>query len=228
MKTVCPTQPSLAFLTLPLCGAMAVLVLISVTGCASDYNLQFENSISRGDYAGAKTLMKQQIKEYSLRDYNATLLLRLAQSYYHLAYAHGKLGEYDSMKIALYSSVSRDGNVAELEQKMIDHFATEEYNKAAKIYNAGDYESSLKGLHTALSIVGTEKPNEECGITILRGIASAAAATGNIKDAQESCRKAAALGDAVTREMLAHFENGETPKPLTRLEPRKSVGITGL
>ncbi len=228
MKAVFPEDKSLIFPPLVLSAVVLVLALINVAGCASDYNLLYDDSISSQDYVKAKTLMKQEVKEYSHRDYNPTLLLRVARSYYRMAYAHGKLGEYDSMKIALSSSVSRDGSIATLEQKMIEYFATEEYNKAVAMYNDGRYVESLTGFNSALSPIGTEKTYGGLTIAILRGRASAAASTGNIKDAQESSREASSLGDAASTEMLAEIEKGHIPKPPPALEQRKSVSVLDL
>ena len=216
------------FLSLSVALLPFFLYLIAATsaiGCAGDFDSQYEDSIAQEDYVTAKNLMKQQVKEYSHRDYNPTLPIRLAQSLYRLAYAYGKLGEYDSMKVATISGVNQDLRIAQQYQKMVVFFATEEYNKAATAYNGGDYEGSLRGLRTSLSMLGSDKPYEETAIAILRAMASAAAATGDMEESKESCRRGLALGDSAAVEMLKEFQTGKTPTPLPRLEPRENPPI---
>ena len=224
MKTICCAL-SLMFMKYWLYEVVTVLALVTALGCAGDFNLQYENSIAGQDYVTAKNLMRQQAKELSYRDKNATLQLRLAQTLYRMAYAHGKLGEYDSMKVALYSSANHDRSLAKHQERMTEYFANEEYNHAAAAYNGGDFEGSLQRLRVALSILSSEKTHGSCLIAILRGMSSAALAAGDMEEARESFRKGSDLGDSAAREMLTEFKRGETPKPLPRLEPRENPSI---
>ena len=197
-----------------------------LAGCAGDLGSQYDRSMEMGDFAKAKELMRQQIEEYSYRDFNPTLPVRLGNSYYRLAYAHGMLGEYDSMKVTLFSSVSHDPGLADRRDEMVEYFATMEYNNAIAAYDSGNYTAARQGLDAALKIVGSEEAHAECAGAILRARAFASSALGDMKEAAEYCQKAASLGDREAEKVLADYRREGLLKAPERLEPRKNAPLT--
>jgi len=202
-----------------------VVVAALLAACAGDLGSQYDRSMELGDFAQAKILMRRQIEEYSYRDFNPTLPTRLGNSYIRLAYAHGMLGEYDSMKIALFSSLSHDPGLVDRQDEMLEYFATLEYNKAIAAYDTGDYAGARNGLETALKIIGSEQAHAECAGTILRAMAFATSALGDVKGAAEYCERAAGLGDSEAEKVLAEYRKEGLLKAPERLERRKNVPL---
>ena len=193
------------------------------TGCRQAYESQFELAMQNENYLGAKTLLYKQIAEDSFTKASNE---EMAKAYYKLAFAHGKLSEYDSMKYALDQCLLSDNNYTRLRREMLEYFSIDEFNKAVILYNSFFYDKAIMKLEIAIQIVGTESPYEEYSALIFRSLAYAEASKNNIDIALEYCKKAANLGDALSKKILDDFQQVKKITPPEKLQPHDQKNFT--
>ena len=198
-------------------------ILFFNTGCRVNWEAQFNTAVTNENFVGAKQLMRQQL---AADNFNFPKETGRARAYYRIAYAHGKLAEYDSMKVALDSSLAQDANFSRLKRELIEYFSLEEFNKAVNLYNNFFFDKAIAQFKIAVGIVGSEAPYEEYAAIIYRCLAYAEASNNNVETALEYCHKASNLGDALSKRVLLEWEKEKKMTPPNKLEPREKPTIT--
>ena len=181
-------------------------------------NAEYDQLISGGDYVQAKSLIRGLLEELSFRDENPSMPARRAQLYYWLANAHGKLEEYDSLKLALSLSVSNDHRFDEARNQLLTEFSLLEYNKAVARYNEGVYDEAVVGWRNALDLIELVSPRPYEALTF-RNLGFAEAGNKNTDRAVYYFTRATQVGDAAAQDILREFhEKGVVSMP-TSLPP---------
>lgn len=193
------------------------------TGCRPvDWDGMYTTAVTNENYAGAKRLIRQQLTEDAFRFPKEG---SRARAYYRLAYAHGKLAEFDSMKISLDSAIANNGNLAKAKRELIEYFSLEEFNNAVTLYNNFFFDKAIAKLQLAISIIGNDSAYEEYRAIIYRCLAYAEASNKNIDKALEYCRRASNLGDALSQRVLVEWEKEQKLNPPEKLEPREKPAV---
>jgi len=182
-------------------------VVLLGPGCAVR-NAEYDQLISNGDYVQAKELIRRLLDELSYRDENPSMPARRAQMHYWLANAHGKLAEYDSLKLALSLSVSNDPGFEDARLDLLREYSLLEYNKAVVRYNEAMYDEAIAALTNALDLA--ESQQSAYAALIHRHLSFAEIKKSNARRAARSLSRSAELGDNVAQEMLNGFENNGT------------------
>lgn len=185
-------------------GVVATLSALLV-GCASVRNAEFDQLIADGDFVQAKRLMQRLLDEYSVRDNSPTLPLRVAEAYYWLAYAHGRLAEYDSMNVALLQCVSHHVGFADKRRDLMLECALQEADVGRTAFNNKDFARAAEHFSSAATILAADSVHRRISGLILRNLALAQAASGDIAAAASRLAEAVALGDGRSDSLLAQL-----------------------
>lgn len=217
---VCPFAPSRGsafpaaqhpFIPTILLQAVRRGVVLAVSAilfaCSSARNAEFDQLIADGDFVQAKQLMQRLLDEYSVRDDNPTLPLRRAQAYYWLAYAHGRLAEYDSMNIALLECLSHDEGFSDERLDLMREFASREEALGVMAFNEGEYNSARRHFKTAAGFLSADNAHRQVSRHILRNLAFTEAASGNPAGAGSYLTEAFGLGDERSGSLLGQLHS---------------------
>ena len=203
--------------------AIIVACLCFAAGCMVNYEVEFRKSMDNENYVGAKRLIHNQLSKNA---FDFPIEEQQVKAIYRLAFVHGKLSEYDSMKAMLDTCVVRNNNSQKARREMLEYFSLDEFNKAVFLYNNYFFDKAITKLKIAIAIVGTESPYEEYSAVIFRCLAYAESSNSNIEKALEYCRSAAKLGDALSKKILADWEKEKKITPPEKLEPREKPILT--
>jgi len=185
-----------------------------LTGCAFPYDYYASQAIDTENFVEAKRLLNLELAHMSNQSPDKSRIL------YKLAYVHGKMAEYDSMKYALGTCLQLDGNYTRARREMLDYFVLDEYNRAVLLYNNFFFDKAILRLNAAISMVESDHAYEELAAIIWRSIAFAEASNNEIEKSIEHCRKAAVLGDALSKTILEKWEKERKITPPEKLEKR--------
>lgn len=192
-------------------GLFSCIMVLLATGCAVR-NAEYDQLIANGDYGQAKELIRLLQDELSYRDENPSMPARRAQLYYWLANAHGKLAEYDSLKLALSLSVSNDPGFEEARTALLREYSLHEYNRGVSRYNDAEYVEAIAAWENALNLAESQQ-SAYAGL-IHRHFGFAQVRRNDGERALRSLTRAADLNDNVSRELLRGFEaNGTLEVP---------------
>lgn len=213
-------HPFIPTILLQAVGRGFLLVVSAILlACSSARNAEFDQLIADGDFVQAKQLMQRLLDEYSVRDDNPTLPLRRAQAYYWLAYAHGRLAEYDSMNIALLECLSHDEGFSDERLDLMREFASREEALGVMAFNEGEYNSARKHFKTAAGILSADNAHRQVSRHILRNLAFTEAASGNPAGAGSYLTEAFGLGDERSGSLLGHLRSEGSISVPPRIEP---------
>ncbi len=199
--------------------------MVTSNGCAAR-NAEYDQLMENGDYGQAKQLIRRLLEEYSYRDENPAMPARRAQFYYWLARAHGKLREYDSLKLALSLSVSNDPGFGDARSELLLESALSEFNAGVARYNETVYEEAIEHWNNTLELAESEIPGTGLRAVLLRNLGFAEAGRENTEKAASNFTKASKFGDDQARLVLAEYQTSNSmtlPKLLQRAENLKGL-----
>lgn len=200
----------------------AVVLLMTMCATTNPDLSDAHRAMQSENYIEAKMHLKRVIRAQAQSAFKGERIEALRM----LSFAHGHLGEYDSMGIVLESLVILDPNQIKQARLTRETFAVKEFNSAVNLFNLFFYEKALVQFRTSIQIVGKLPPYQEFSAFVLRNMAYTCAGMDRKDEAVLYLREAQTLGDWLSKSVLELLEKEQKIEKPEKLDAYPKSQIT--